>query len=178
MRWVTSNVQERHRIAVYARTQRREVKVAGLYVVHPAVTRNRAPRGPERRAGAAGSEPRRAARRSATYIHRDRRRRFVSCARRSDGRVVRAPRRFRRGSVALAALAALAPELARSHRLLPLMFDRERLIVLTDDPSDSAALNAPNFSTQHPVEAVLEAEVNASRAASPQSRVPSRTQQR
>jgi type IV pilus assembly protein PilB len=54
-----------------------------------------------------------------------------------------------------AALAALAPEHARAHRLLPLMFERGRLIVATDDPSDSAALNALKFSTQHPVEAVL-----------------------
>jgi hypothetical protein len=54
-----------------------------------------------------------------------------------------------------AALAALAPEQARAHRLLPLMFERGRLIVATDDPSDSAALNALKFSTQHPVEAVL-----------------------
>jgi type IV pilus assembly protein PilB len=54
-----------------------------------------------------------------------------------------------------AALATLAPEHARAHRLLPLMFERGRLIVATDDPSDSAALNALKFSTQHPVEAVL-----------------------
>ena len=54
-----------------------------------------------------------------------------------------------------AALAALAPEHARAHRLLPLMFERGRLIVATDDPSDSAALNALKFSTQYPVEAVL-----------------------
>ncbi|MEO8020199.1 MAG: GspE/PulE family protein [Pseudomonadota bacterium] len=54
-----------------------------------------------------------------------------------------------------AALAALAREHARTHRLLPLMFERGRLIVAIDDPSDSEALNALKFSTQHPVEAVL-----------------------
>jgi type IV pilus assembly protein PilB len=54
-----------------------------------------------------------------------------------------------------AALAVLPPELARTRRLLPLMFDRGRLIVATDDPADTDALGALKFRTPQPVEAVL-----------------------
>jgi type IV pilus assembly protein PilB len=53
------------------------------------------------------------------------------------------------------ALAMLPPDLARSRRLLPLMFDKGRLIVATDDPADTEALGTLKFRTAQQVEAVL-----------------------
>jgi type IV pilus assembly protein PilB len=53
------------------------------------------------------------------------------------------------------ALLVLPQDLARKLRLLPLMFDQGRLVVATDDPGNTDALNALNFRTRHPVAAVL-----------------------
>jgi type IV pilus assembly protein PilB len=53
------------------------------------------------------------------------------------------------------ATALLPLDFARAHRVLPLMLHEGRLVVATDDPSDSDALSALRFRAQRPIEAVL-----------------------
>jgi type IV pilus assembly protein PilB len=54
-----------------------------------------------------------------------------------------------------AAIALLPLDFARTHRVLPLMLHEGRLVVATDDPSDSDALAAVRFRAQRSIEAVL-----------------------
>ncbi len=54
-----------------------------------------------------------------------------------------------------AALASLPANIVREHRVLPLMYDVERLVVATDDPADSDKLALIRFRSQTNVEAVL-----------------------
>ncbi len=57
--------------------------------------------------------------------------------------------------VEAAALAALPPEIARRHRVLPLMFHDGRLVLATDDPANDDTLGALRFYVQRPLEFVL-----------------------
>ncbi len=57
--------------------------------------------------------------------------------------------------VEAAALAMLPQDIARSHRLLPLMFHDGKLFVATDDPANNDKLSALRFRTQRPLEVVL-----------------------
>jgi len=54
-----------------------------------------------------------------------------------------------------AALAALPAHVVREHRVLPLLFDRGRLVIATDDPADSEKLSLVRFSCQMALEPVL-----------------------
>jgi type IV pilus assembly protein PilB len=53
------------------------------------------------------------------------------------------------------ALASLPPDVARAHRVLPLMFHEGKLVIATDDPADSEKLSALRFRAQKPIEFVL-----------------------
>jgi type IV pilus assembly protein PilB len=57
--------------------------------------------------------------------------------------------------VEAAALASLPPDVARAHRVLPLMFHEGQLVIATDDPADTDKLSALRFRTQKPIEVVL-----------------------
>jgi type IV pilus assembly protein PilB len=54
-----------------------------------------------------------------------------------------------------AALATLPPDVARAHRVLPLMFHEGQLVIATADPADSDKLSALRFRAQNPIEVVL-----------------------
>jgi type IV pilus assembly protein PilB len=54
-----------------------------------------------------------------------------------------------------AAIAALPGDVARAHRVLPLMFHAGQLVIATDDPTDTEKLSALRFRTQKSIEAVL-----------------------
>jgi len=54
-----------------------------------------------------------------------------------------------------AALALLPPDIARAHRVLPLMLREKSLVIATDDPADTDKMSALRFRAQRPIEAVL-----------------------
>jgi type IV pilus assembly protein PilB len=54
-----------------------------------------------------------------------------------------------------AALAALPQNIVREHRVLPLMYHGDHLVVATDDPADSEKLAVARFRSQVPLELVL-----------------------
>ena len=54
-----------------------------------------------------------------------------------------------------AALAALPGDVARAQRVLPLMFHDARLVIATDDPTDTEKLSELRFRTQRSIEVVL-----------------------
>lgn len=54
-----------------------------------------------------------------------------------------------------AALAMLPQDIARRHRILPLMLHEGKLFVATDDPANNDRISALRFRTQRPLEVVL-----------------------
>jgi len=57
--------------------------------------------------------------------------------------------------VEAAALASLAHDIARTHRVLPLMFHDGKLVIASDDPADASKMSALRFFAQQAIEIVL-----------------------
>ena len=57
--------------------------------------------------------------------------------------------------VEAAALASFSPDVARAHRILPLMLHQGLLVIATDDPTDNDKLSTLRFLAQKPIEVVL-----------------------